>query len=91
MTVKTNSYIENRKRAIWSSFQFYCKGLFLKSLGIRMFGLPPVNGEAIRPAQRGVNNWLGMRPIAPGTHNFCRTVPIGPENKAGKKSQTYTQ
>lgn len=62
-------------------------GLVLKSLGIRMFGLPPVNGEAIRPAQCGVNDWLGMRPITPGPHNFRRTVPISPENKAGKNTQ----
>lgn len=55
-----------------------------------MFGLPPVDGKAIRPAQCGVNNWLGVRPIAPGPHNFRWTVPVGPEKKAAKTTYIHT-
>ncbi len=50
---------------------------------------PPVNGQAIRPAESGVYNRLSMWPITPGPHNLRRTVPVSPENITAEHKVTH--
>lgn len=45
---------------------------------------PPVNSQAVRPAQSGVYNRPGMWPISPSPHNLRWPVPVRPKNIPGK-------